>query len=49
MRLYQYTIQADNVQDLAHWGPILLAQMKKLPGLQDVNYRPAEWRPGTNT
>ncbi|HEX3469754.1 MAG TPA: efflux RND transporter permease subunit [Silvibacterium sp.] len=35
--LYQYTIQADNVQDLTHWGPILLAQMKKLPGLQDVN------------
>jgi multidrug efflux pump len=35
--LYQYTIQADNVTDLAHWGPILLAQMKKLPGLQDVN------------
>ncbi len=35
--LYQYTIQSDNVQDLAHWGPILLAQMKKLPGFQDVN------------
>jgi multidrug efflux pump len=35
--LYQYTIQADNVADLAHWGPILLANMKKLPGLQDVN------------
>ena len=35
--LYQYTVQADNVNDLAHWGPILLAQMKKLPGLQDVN------------
>jgi len=35
--LYQYTIQSDNVQDLSHWGPILLAQMKKLPGLQDVN------------
>ncbi len=35
--LYQYTIQADNVDDLAHWGPILLAEMKKLPGLQDVN------------
>ncbi len=35
--LYQYTIQADNVADLFHWGPILLAQMKKLPGLQDVN------------
>jgi multidrug efflux pump len=35
--LYQYTIQADNVNDLFHWGPILLAEMKKLPGLQDVN------------
>ncbi|MGA7565435.1 MAG: efflux RND transporter permease subunit [Terriglobales bacterium] len=35
--LYQYTIQCDNVQDLSQWGPILLAQMKKLPGLQDVN------------
>src|SRR5271154_6277299 len=23
--LYQYTIQSDNVQDLSHWGPILLA------------------------
>lgn len=35
--LYQYTIQADDVSDLSHWGPILLDQMKKLPGLQDVN------------
>ena len=35
--LYQYTIQADNVEDLNKWGPILLAQVKKLPGLQDVN------------
>lgn len=35
--LYQYTIQADTVADLAKWGPILLAQMRKLPGLQDVN------------
>jgi multidrug efflux pump len=35
--LYQYTIQCDNVQDLSHWGPILLNEMKKLPGLQDVN------------
>ena len=35
--LYQYTIQSDNVQDLSKWGPILLAEMKKLPGLQDVN------------
>jgi multidrug efflux pump len=35
--LYQYTVQSDNIPDLAHWGPILLAQMKNLPGLQDVN------------
>ncbi|MGA2046275.1 MAG: efflux RND transporter permease subunit [Terracidiphilus sp.] len=35
--LYQYTIQSDNVADLSHWGPILLAQMKTLPGFQDVN------------
>jgi multidrug efflux pump len=35
--LYQYTIQADNLADLATWGPRLLANMKKLPGLQDVN------------
>jgi len=35
--LYQYTLQADNVDDLFKWGPILLAQMKHLPGLQDVN------------
>ena len=35
--LYQYTIQSDTAQDLAHWGPILLREMKKLPGFQDVN------------
>jgi multidrug efflux pump len=34
---YQYTIQSDNVQDLSKWGPILLKQMKGLPGFQDVN------------
>jgi multidrug efflux pump len=35
--MYQYTIQADNVQDLSKWGPLLLKEMKKLPGLQDVS------------
>jgi multidrug efflux pump len=35
--MYQYTIQTDNTQDLTKWGPILLTQMKKLPGLQDVS------------
>ncbi len=35
--LYQYTLQSDNIQDLTKWGPILLSEMKKIPGLQDVN------------
>ena len=35
--LYQYTIQSDNVSDLSHWGPILLAGMQKLKGFQDVS------------
>jgi multidrug efflux pump len=35
--MYQYTLQADNVQELSHWGPILLREIKKLPGFQDVN------------
>ena len=35
--LYQYTIQSDNIPDLAKWGPILLEHMRKLPGLEDVN------------
>ncbi len=35
--MYQYTIQSDNVTDLAHWGPILLTGMQKIPGFQDVS------------
>jgi multidrug efflux pump len=35
--LYQYTLQSDNVQDLSKWGPPLLAELKHLPGLQDVS------------
>jgi multidrug efflux pump len=35
--LYQYTIQSDSWQELNQWGPILLDQMRKLPGFQDVN------------
>ena len=34
---YQYTIQADNVDDLQTWGPKLLTEMAKLPGFQDVS------------
>ncbi len=35
--LYQYTIQSDTASDLAAWGPRMLTEMKRLPGLQDVN------------
>ena len=35
--LYQYTIQSDSIDELAHWGPILLERMEKLPDLTDVN------------
>jgi len=35
--LYQYTIQADTLSDLATWGPRLLGQMMHLPGFQDVS------------
>jgi multidrug efflux pump len=35
--MYQYTIQSDKVQDLSKWGPILLGEMRHLPGLQDVS------------
>jgi multidrug efflux pump len=35
--MYQYTIQTDSIDDLAHWGPILFQHMQKLPDLADVN------------
>ena len=35
--MYQYTIQADSVQELLRWGPAILGQMQRLPGLQDVS------------
>jgi multidrug efflux pump len=35
--MYQYTLQADSSQDLYKWGPMLLREMKRLPGLQDVS------------
>jgi len=35
--MYQYTLQSDNVEELTKWGPILLDQMKRLPGFQDVS------------
>jgi multidrug efflux pump len=35
--MYQYTLQSDNLPDLTKWGPILLREMKGLPGFQDVS------------
>jgi multidrug efflux pump len=34
---YQYTVQSDNVTDLLKWAPRLLQEMRKLPGLTEVN------------
>src|SRR6266481_3322631 len=34
---YQYTIQSENLSDIVKWGPIVLAEMRKLPGFTDVN------------
>ncbi len=34
---YQYTIQSENPSDLVKWGPIVLAEMRKLAGFTDVN------------
>jgi multidrug efflux pump len=34
---YQYTIQSDTLDDLVKWGPILLQNMKNLPGFTEVN------------
>ncbi len=34
---YQYTLVGDNLDELAAWAPKLLAELKKAPGLADVN------------
>ncbi len=34
---YQYTLQADNLNDLNHWAPILMERMGKIPELRDIN------------
>jgi len=41
--LYQYTIQSDNIDDLALWAPTLYQNMQKLPDLTDVN---TDWQNG---
>ncbi len=34
---YQYTLQGDNLVDLNQWAPALLAKLRGLPQLRDVN------------
>jgi multidrug efflux pump len=34
---YQYTLQGDDIAELTDWSPRVLAEMRKLPGLVDVN------------
>jgi multidrug efflux pump len=34
---YQYTLQADNLEDLHHWAPLLTEALQHEPALTDVN------------
>ena len=34
---FQYTLQADNLEDLKHWAPILQRRLATIPELRDVN------------
>jgi multidrug efflux pump len=34
---YQYTLQADNLDDLYKWAPIIMNRMRQIPELRDVN------------
>jgi multidrug efflux pump len=34
---YQYTLQSENLDDLTQWAPKVLAKLRKLPQLKDVN------------
>jgi multidrug efflux pump len=34
---YQYTLQADNLNDLYHWAPIMMERMRQIPELRDIN------------
>ena len=34
---YQYTLQADNLEDLYKWAPIVMERLKQIPELRDVN------------
>jgi multidrug efflux pump len=34
---YQYTLQADNLDDLYHWAPIVMERMRQISELRDIN------------
>ncbi len=34
---YQYTLQADKLDDLYHWAPIVMERLRQIPELRDVN------------
>jgi len=34
---YQYTLQADSLDDLYHWAPLILERMRQIPELRDLN------------
>src|SRR4029077_14856393 len=34
---YQYTLQADNLDDLYHWAPIIMDRLRQIPELRDIN------------
>jgi multidrug efflux pump len=34
---YQYTLQADRLEDLNHWAPLMMRRMSQIPELRDVN------------
>jgi multidrug efflux pump len=34
---YQYTLQSDSVQDLNRWAPVMLAKLRSMPQLADVD------------
>jgi multidrug efflux pump subunit AcrB len=34
---YQYTLQGENLSDLNHWSPQLLARLRQMPELRDAN------------
>jgi multidrug efflux pump len=34
---FQYTLQADNMDELDHWAPLILERLQHIPELRDVN------------